>query len=618
MKLLNTINSSLDIKRLSEAELEDLASELRAFLVETVSKTGGHLASNLGMVELTLAIHRVYNTEKDRIVFDVGHQCYVHKIITGRRDRFDSLRQYGGLSGFPKPYESKSDAFIAGHASNSVSVAAGMAKARTLLHEDYDVVAVIGDGALTGGLAYEGLTSAAASREPMVIILNDNNMSIDRNVGGTAKLLQGMRVRPGYLRFKRLYRDVFMNMPAVYSFNHDLKEKMKDKLLPVNMFSAMGLNYLGPVDGHCLGELETVLRLARDSKEPVLVHVLTRKGCGVDYAEAHPEVYHGVGPFNPHTGELAPAGKCFSDCFGKTVCRLAEEHDNLVAITAAMTNGTGLDEFASRFPSRFLDVGIAEGNAASMAAGMAKQGLVPVFAVYSSFLQRGFDMLIHDVALQHLHVVFCVDRAGLVGSDGETHHGIFDISYLRTVPGMRILCPASFSELSAMVNTAVCDTDGPIAVRYPRGGECGYGALHPEKEAVLREGTDLTLVAYGTMICEVLRAAGILEERGISAEVIKLGEVSGEDFPVTLSSLNKTGLLLTAEEVCEAGCIGSVLSSLAAEAGIKYRARLLNLSDGIVVHGGRAQLLFDHGLDAGSIAGVGERLFRESKGNKNE
>ena len=611
MNILHSINSSLDIKRLSEEELSALAQELRGFLVESVSKTGGHLASNLGVVELTLALHRVYNTEKDRIVFDVGHQSYAHKIITGRRDRFDTLRQYGGLSGFPKPYEREDDAFIAGHASNSVSVAVGMAKARTLLHKDYDVVAVIGDGALTGGLAYEGLAAAAASKEPLVIVLNDNNMSIDPNVGGTARLLQSMRIRPGYIRFKRWYRDVFMGMPAIYSFNHDLKEKMKDKLLPVNMFSAMGLNYLGPVDGHNLRELETVLRLARESKEPVLVHVLTQKGHGVEYAEKHPEIYHGVGPFNAETGELAPAGRCFSDCFGETICQLAEEKPELVAITAAMTYGTGLDSFAARYPERFTDVGIAEGNATSMAAGMAKQGLTPVFAVYSSFLQRGFDMLIHDVALQQLHVVFAVDRAGLVGSDGETHHGIFDVSYLRTVPGMKIFCPASFAELQVMLKTAVCETEGPAAIRYPRGGECGYGALHPEKEAVLQQGSDLTLVTYGTMICEVQRAAGILKEHGISAEVIKLGEISGEDFPLVLASLEKTGLLLTAEEVCEAGCLGTVLSALATEKGIALRSSMLNLGGGIIPHGGRAQLLMDYSLDAASIAARGEELVRE-------
>ena len=612
MKILNTINSSGDIKRLSEAELNELASELRVFLVDTVSKTGGHLASNLGTVELTLALHRVFDSEKDRIVFDVGHQSYVHKIITGRRDQFGTLRQYGGISGFPKPYESEDDAFIAGHASNSISVAVGMAKARTLQHGNYDVVSVIGDGALTGGLAYEGLAAASASREPMVIVLNDNTMSIDKNVGGTAELLQRMRVRPAYTEFKRLYRELFSGVPAVYSFTHAVKEKLKDRLLPSNMFSSMGLNYLGPIDGHDIPTLETVLKLAKDMEEPVLVHVLTRKGKGVAYAEARPDVYHGVGPFNSFTGELAPAGRCFSDCFGETICDLAEKIPNLVAITAAMTNGTGLDRFAARYPSRFADVGIAEGSATAMAAGMAKQGLLPVFAVYSSFLQRGFDMLIHDVSLQQLHVVFCLDRAGLVGSDGETHHGIFDVSYLRTVPGMKIFCPASFRELSDMLETAVSGTEGPVAVRYPRGGECGYGGFHPEKEYVLEEGHDLTLVCYGTMICEVLRAAGILREKGFSAEVIKLGEVGGKDFPLTMASVKKTGVLVTAEEVCDAGCIGSVLSTLASEEGIAHTSRLLNLGNGLVAHGGRAQLLCDHGLDAQSVADEAERLLRSA------
>ena len=608
MKILDRINSSRDVKLLTDEELQSLAAEMRMFLVDTVSKTGGHLASNLGAVELTLALHRVYDTERDRLVFDVGHQSYVHKIITGRRDRFETLRQYEGLSGFPKPHESVDDAVIAGHASNSVSVAVGMAKARTLLGENYDVVAVLGDGAMTGGLAYEGLAAAASSKEPIVIILNDNNMSIDQNVGGTARLLQSMRIRPGYLRFKRLYRDVFSAVPAVYSFNHEVKEKLKDKLLPVNTFSAMGLNYLGPVDGHDIRELENVIRLAKEMEEPVLVHVLTRKGKGVSYAEEHPDIYHGVSPFNPFTGELFPTGRCFSDCAGEVLTELAGEKENLFAVTAAMSIGTGLDSFAKKYPKRFWDVGIAEGHATSMAAGMAKQGLVPVFAVYSSFLQRGYDMLIHDVSLQNLHVVFCVDRAGIVGSDGETHHGIFDVSYLRTVPGMSICCPASFAELAAMLREAICRMDGPVAVRYPRGGECGYSGLHPEKEALLRDGTDLTLVAYGTMICEALRAANMLAEQGISAEVIKLGEIGGSSYPMVMTSLRKTGRLLAAEEVIATGCIGTVLSTAAAENGIPVKAALLNLGEGIVVHGGRAQLMHDYGIDALSVAERGRAL----------
>ena len=601
MELLNTINSSADVKDLSDEELLRLAQELRVFLVSHVSKTGGHLASNLGAVELMLAIHRVYDTSKDRLVFDVGHQSYIHKIITGRRDRFDTLRQYGGISGFPKPYECIDDAFIAGHASNAASVATGMARARTLLHDEYNVVAVMGDGALTGGLAYEGLSAAAASREPMVIILNDNNMSIDPNVGGTASLLQNMRIRPGYIRFKRWYRDVFSGLPALYDFNHQIKERMKEKLLPVNMFSAMGLNYIGPVDGHNLKELESVLCLARDIREPVLVHVLTQKGKGCEYAEKHPEIYHGVGPFNAFTGEIPVCPESFSDHMGKTLCDLAESHPKLVAITAAMAGGTGLDRFAHRFPSRFFDTGIAEGHAASMAAGMAKQGLLPVFAVYSTFLQRAYDMLIHDVSLLGLHVVFCVDRAGLVGSDGETHHGVFDVAFLRSVPGIRIFSPANFRELDSMLEKAVNQCKGPVAIRYPRGGEGAYMETHPEREAVLSTGGDITIVAYGTMINEALSASRRLNSVGVNAEVIKLGELDGDRFPLVLKSLMKTGRLLTAEEVCAAGSVGPVLAASASREGISIRSVFLNLGSGLVAHGSRERLMRDHGIDEVAI-----------------
>lgn len=613
MSVLNHVNSSEDIKNLSEEELQILASELRLFMLDKVSKTGGHLASNLGDVELTLALHRVYDTSKDRLIFDVGHQSYVHKIITGRRDRFDTLRQYGGISGFPKPYESIHDAFIAGHASNAASVALGMAQARTILHENYDIVAIMGDGALTGGLAYEGLSAAAASKEPMVIILNDNNMSIDPNVGGTASLLQGMRIRPGYIRFKRWYRDVFSGFPTLYAFNHEVKEWMKDKLLPVNMFSAMGLNYIGPVDGHNLKELESVFSLAKEIKEPVLVHVLTKKGKGCEYAEKHPEIYHGVGPFNVHTGELTPSKETFSDRFGCKLCSLAKDHPEIVAITAAMAGGTGLDHFSRMFPKRFFDVGIAEGHAVSMAGGMSKQGLLPVFAVYSSFLQRGFDMMIHDVALLGLHVIFCVDRSGLVGSDGETHHGIFDVSYLRTVPNMKIFCPASFIELDAMMDLAVNDCDGPVVIRYPRGSEGEYHDLHAEHESCLREGEDLTIVAYGTMINEALAAADRLTEDGISADVIKLAEIGGNHYPVVMESLRRTKHLLTAEEVCAAGSIGPVLASIASQQGISLRAKYLNLSEGIIPHGAREQLMKDYCIDANAIIDNARLLCGEKK-----
>ena len=602
MGVIDKINTSQDIKELSWEELDALAIEIRQFLIRHVAETGGHLSSNLGAVELTLAIHRVFDSTSDRIVFDVGHQCYTHKIITGRKDSFSTLRQYGGISGFPKPKESNDDAFIAGHASNAISVALGMAKARTLQGKDYHVVALVGDGALTGGLSYEGLEGAAASDEPMVIILNDNHMSIDPNVGGMASLLQNLRVKPGYLHFKKIYRDVLKPFPELYEFSHAVKEKLKDSILPGNVFSSLGLNYLGPVDGHNIKELTSVLALAKDINGPVIIHAVTRKGKGCSYTENHPDLYHGVGRFDPVTGELASGGKSFSDCFGETLCRIAEKDSRIIGITAAMTKGTGMEQFARCWPERFVDCGIAEGHASSMAGGLAKQGMIPVFAVYSSFLQRGFDMLIHDIALQNLHAVFCVDRAGLVGSDGETHHGIFDLSYLRTVPGMTIFAPANYAELESMLNEAVGSVKGPVAIRYPRGSACSWQGKSTEPEMVLETGTDCTLVCYGTMTETVIDAASILKENNITPEIIKLNWLSGSSFPLTMDSLRKTGILICPEEVCAAGCIGSVLTAEAGMKGIPLKAvKLLNLGDGIVPHGSRDLLMRDFGIDVDSI-----------------
>lgn len=615
MSILERINSSNDIKKLPEEELEPLCQELRDYMISSISRTGGHLASNLGAVELTVALHRVYDTSRDRVVFDVGHQSYVHKIITGRRDSFCTLRQHGGLSGFPKPYESEDDAFIAGHASNSVSVALGMARARTLSHADYDVAAIIGDGALSGGLAYEGLANAAASGEPLVVILNDNNMSINENVGGTAHLLESLRVRPGYISFKRWYRDVFTKLPGLYKFNHAIKEWLKKRLLPGNVFSGMGMYYLGPVDGHDIGKLETVIRWARELRKPVLVHVVTKKGKGYKYAEEHPEKFHGVGRFDIETGELHDSGDCFSAKMGESLSRLADNDGRIIGITAAMSSGTGMDVFSAAHPDRFFDVGIAEGHAVSMAGGMAKQGMVPVFAVYSSFLQRGYDMLIHDVALQNLHVVFCVDRAGLVGSDGETHHGVFDVSYLSSVPDMTMLCPASYAELETMLRAAIYDINGSVAIRYPRGGEGKYTACNTAPETLLREGRDVTLVCYGIMTNEVLDAAERLAAEGISAEVIKLSMIKPPDFDLVMRSLRKTGKLLISEDVCEAGCVGSRILEEAAINEIHVRAaKLLNLGEGIVSHGTVAELLHDFGLDAdGIVSAAMEMMDKDMK-----
>ena len=612
MSIIERINSSQDIKKLDHTELYPLCEEIRGFLIESLSKTGGHLASNLGTVELTVALHRVYDSERDRIVFDVGHQCYTHKIITGRRDEFSTLRQYGGLSGFPKPYEKPDDAFVAGHSSTSVSVASGMARARTLMNEDYDVVAIIGDGAMTGGLAYEGLEDASSHGEPMVIILNDNNMSISPNVGGMSHHISALRYRVAYINFKRVYRAIFKKMPKLYAFNHKIKEWLKSWLLSGNTFVEMGFEYIGPVDGHNVSALESALRLAKDLEEPVVVHVVTQKGKGCKFAQEHPDKYHGVGPFDPVTGELKTSGESFSDRFGQYLCEFAQRDERVAAITAAMCDGTGLNCFFDEFPERFFDIGIAEQHATAMAAGMAKQGMLPVFAVYSSFLQRAYDMLIHDVSLQNLHVLFGVDRAGLVGNDGETHHGAFDVSYLRSVPGMTIYCPASFDELHDMMEKALFELDGPVAIRYPRGGQGAYIKSIVDDEAVVREGKDITIAAYGTMINQALSAAELLEQQGISAEVIKIATVKPNDFDVSLASIEKTGKFIIAEDVCDCGCVGREIISRCAEKQISLKAcRLINLGEGLAPHGSVAELMRDFRLDAAGIAAEAAEICKE-------
>ncbi len=605
--ILEHISSPADVKRLNGAELVQLCGELREFLVNAVSKTGGHLASNLGAVELTVALHRVYDTSKDRLVFDVGHQCYVHKALTGRRELFGTLRQLGGLSGFPKPEESGHDAFVAGHASNSVSVALGMARARTLTEGGYSVAALIGDGALTGGLAYEGLNDAGASGEPLVVILNDNGMSIDPNVGGVATHLSRLRLRPGYYRFKKGYRAVLNHLPGgrgVYQFNHKIKTGVKKAIYPCSMFEDMGFTYLGPVDGHNVEQLCTTMAWAREMDCPVLLHVITVKVKGYTHAESQPERSHGVSPFDPAVGPGQERKVDFSFIFGHELVELAGRDKRLCAVTAAMAEGTGLQEFASAWPKRFFDVGIAEGHAVAMSAGLAKQGMVPVFAVYSSFLQRGFDMLLHDVALQQLHVVLAVDRAGLVGADGPTHHGCQDVGYLTQIPGMTVLCPACFGELKAMLRAAIDDMDGPVAVRYPRGGE---GRQYPEwtgdSASVLQRGTDVTLVSYGTLTDEVLTAAELLAEMGLSAEVVKLHRIAPLDAGLVLESVRRTGRLLVLEDCNENGSIGQQLAAALVQSGAAPRKLVLkNLKNGFAPQGTVAQLRKLLGLDAAGVA----------------
>lgn len=603
MKILNTINSPADLKKVPAEEIPALCGELREFLIENVSKTGGHFASNLGTVELTVALDRVYDPEKDRIVFDVGHQSYAHKILTGRRDDFSTLRQFGGLSGFPKPRESSCDAFITGHASTSVSVALGMARARTLQGQHYDICAVIGDGSMTGGLAYEAIADAGQSGEPLVVILNDNAMSISQSVGGMASILSQMRTKPAYFNFKRLYHKTIGRIGPVYRFIHRIKEWVKSRVLPGNMFVDMGFYYLGPINGHDEQTLEQAIVYAREMRIPVLLHVITVKGKGYPYAEEQPDKYHGVSGFNPLTGIVPKTKDDFSSVFGRTLTELAETDQRITAITAAMLDGTGLNLFQRQHPDRLFDVGICEEHAVTMAAGMASQGLKPVICVYSSFLQRGYDMLIHDVSLSGAHVVFGVDRAGLVGADGETHHGVFDVNYLCSVPNMTVLCPASFAEVQVMLKTALEELDGPVAVRYPRGGEGSWKGCETADAAVVAPGRDVTIVCYGTMINNVLDAARQLEARGISPEIVKLSRIDTLDFSVIGASLEKTKRLLVAEEVCAAGCVGTRLLAECARQGLTLDGALvLNLGSGIVPHGTVEELKALYALDGNGIA----------------
>ena len=570
---------------------------------ERISRTGGHLASNLGAVELTVAIHRVFDTFADRLVYDVGHQCYPHKLLTGRS--LENLRQFGGTAGFPKPEESLHDAFIAGHASNSVAVALGMARARTVLHEQYHVLAIIGDGALTGGLAYEGLSNAGASGEKLLVILNDNGMSIAPNVGAVASYLARQRLKPQYLAFKKNYR-AFMKLTwigrQIYKLTHQIKEMFRQSLLPCSMFEDMGFTYLGPVDGHDLPQLTRILHYAADLDGPVLLHIKTIKGKGYPPAEQTPDAFHGVSPFDPVTGTpLKKGGESFSSVFGNCLARLGERDDRVCAITAAMSGGTGLTQFQKVCPDRFFDVGIAEGCALSMASGMAKQGTIPVFAVYSTFLQRAYDMLLHDMAIEHLHVVLAVDRAGLVGEDGETHQGVFDVAFLDTVPGMTVLAPSSFTELEEMLEYAVLEMDGPVAVRIPRGGQGAYTKNSGMAPVVcLRPGRDITLISYGTEINDVLQAADLLAEQGVEAEILKLNTLTPLEPGRILESAARTGAVLIAEDSAEHGSAGERICSALAEAGLAVKAARADCG-GFVRHGAVSRLKQELGLDGSGL-----------------
>ena len=615
MSILEQIHGHKDLVALTEAQRLQLCQEIRAFLVESVSRTGGHLASNLGVVELSVAIETVYDTNTDHLVFDVGHQSYVHKLLTGRRADFGALRCFGGISGFPKPSESDADAFVAGHASSSVSIALGMARARTLGQEHYDVLALIGDGAATGGMVYEALNDAAVSGEKMLIILNDNEMSIAPNVGGFAQHLRKLRTKEGYLGFKSSYRRVLSKTGVgrfVYRFTRRIKDKLKRILLPATIFENMGLSYLGPVDGHDVNSLISLLEQTRRMEGPVLLHVHTQKGRGYAPAEENPARFHGVGRFDPVTGAaLSASVPSFSENFGKTMLTLAAENSRLCAITAAMPAGTGLTAFMKAYPARTFDVGIAEEHAVSMAGGLAKQGMVPVVAIYSTFLQRGFDQILQDIALQQLHVVLAVDRAGLVGEDGETHHGVFDVGYLRMAPGMTVLCPASLAEQTDMLRWAVNVHNGPVAIRYPRGGnrkltkshwimqpevaKCGQLALH-------RSGTDALIVTYGVLADQMLDAAELLQKEDISCGVVRLLSVAPLPVQALVEAAGSCKDIFIVEECCTGCGIQQELAWLLREQLPDSRIHGMDLGGGFVRHGDLRSLYTHYRLDEKSVA----------------
>ena len=611
MSILQNVSGHEDLVRLTDSERTELCREIREFLIASVSHTGGHLAGNLGVVELTVAIETVFDTNIDRLVFDVGHQSYVHKLLTGRQADFAHLRQFGGISGFPKPSESDADAFVAGHASSSVSIALGMARARTLLGEGYDVVTLIGDGAATGGMAYEGLNDAAVSQEPMVIILNDNEMSIGKNVGGLSRHLSRLRSSQKYLAAKRRYRNFMKKLPGgrgIYQFSSRVKNRVKRMLLPATMFENMGFTYLGPADGHDVAGLISLLRTARDMREPVVVHVLTHKGHGYQLAEEDPARYHGIGKFDPESGKkLSPKVRTYSDSFGETVVELAREDRRVCAITAAMPGGTGLLRFMEEFPERLFDVGIAEEHAVSMAGGLAKQGMIPVVAFYSTFLQRAYDQVFQDIAMLHLHVVLAIDRAGLVGDDGPTHHGVFDVGFLRQVPGMLILSPASLSEQQAMLRWAVKEYDGPVAIRYPRGGEGSWSGsewngLDGSPVIRHRSGDDVTLLTYGSMLSNALDAADILSAQGIEATVLRLMTLSDLASQQIADKLSRNKLLVVAEEVCTGSGIREALAWELREKCPECRVIGLDLGPDFVTHGNQKKLYESLGLDGASLA----------------
>lgn len=610
--ILERIQKENDIKTLTPKELDILRDEIREFLVESISKTGGHLASNLGVVELTMALHLAFDLPKDKIIWDVGHQSYTHKLLTGRKDGFATLRQLGGMSGFPKTIESESDCFNTGHSSTSISAGLGMAHARELTGEDYYVVSVIGDGALTGGMAFEALNNASQLKSNFIIVLNDNNMSISENVGGLNRYLSNFRTADAYSGLKENVKHSLSQIPGVgkkmVQKIHNAKSGLKQLFVPGMLFEEMGLIYLGPVDGSNIAEMRKTFNEAKRVDGPVLVHVLTKKGAGYLPAERHPARFHGTEPFEIETG--IPSNKRkkanYTDVFSTVMLKLAERNPKVVAITAAMTDGTGLKRFHLNYPERFFDVGIAEEHAVTFAAGMAKMGLIPVFAVYSSFLQRAYDQIMHDVCLQNLPVVFAIDRAGLVGSDGETHQGIFDLSFLSTIPNMTILAPKNKWELSDMMKFAVA-FGAPIAVRYPRG--LAYDGLKEFREPVvlgksemLYEESEVALFALGGMVAIAEEVRNRLKERGHSCTLVnaRFAKPFDEEMIRRLASTHK--LLVTMEENVKSGGMGEHIESFLFSQKLDVSILTVSVPDQFVEHGNVNALREMLGIDAASVA----------------
>lgn len=610
MKYLDKINSPAELKQLKQSELPILANEIREYIIESVSKTGGHLASNLGVVELTIAMHYSLNAPDDKIIWDVGHQSYIHKILTGRKSEMSTLRQLKGLSGFPKRAESIYDCFDTGHSSTSISAAMGMARARDLKKEDYEIVAVIGDGALTGGMAFEALNDAGRSNTKLIIILNDNEMSISKNVGGLSRYLSKVRTDTRYLSTKKDVEKILNNMPIaggkVKAFLKRFKDAVKQIVVPGMLFEELGLTYMGPVDGHSIDDLLAAFKTAKNIEGPIIMHVVTKKGKGYRFAEQRPNEYHGVSPFDIETGKNLKESSVpsYSDIFGKKLCEIAENNESVVAITAAMTDGTGLTNFARKFPKRIFDAGIAEQHAVTMAAGLAANGMVPVVALYSSFLQRAYDQVIHDVAIQNLHVVLAVDRAGLVGNDGETHQGVFDESFLMQIPNMTVMSPADYRELESMLEFAINEIDGPVAIRYPRGSlkkyvGGSYKKIEKGKGVVAEEGSDVTIAACGKMVVTALHVREILKEQNIDAEVVNLRFIKPFDDSLLLKSVKKTKKAVIIDEAVPWGSYALSIKSI-----IQDDAKVLikTLPDEFISHGSVEELLKENKMDPKSIA----------------